>query len=41
MSSASPSPEILEPLRFGGRSGEYFRIWIVNLALTLLTLGLY
>lgn len=41
MSSASPLPETLEPLRFGGRSGEYFRIWIVNLALTLLTLGLY
>ncbi len=27
--------------RFGGRGGEYFRIWIVNLALTILTLGIY
>lgn len=41
MSSASTPLATPEPLRFGGRSGEYFRIWIVNLALTLLTLGLY
>jgi len=27
--------------QFTGRGGEYFRIWIVNLALTLLTLGIY
>lgn len=27
--------------RFTGRGGEYFRIWIVNLALTILTLGIY
>lgn len=26
---------------FRGRGGEYFRIWIVNLALSLLTLGIY
>ena len=26
---------------FTGTAGEYFRIWIVNLALTLLTLGIY
>ncbi|MGH6871557.1 MAG: YjgN family protein [Rhizomicrobium sp.] len=26
---------------FRGRGSEYFRIWIVNLALTLLTLGIY
>ena len=26
---------------FTGRGSEYFRIWIVNLALTLLTLGIY
>lgn len=26
---------------FSGRGGEYFRIWIVNLALTILTLGIY
>ncbi|WP_102127382.1 YjgN family protein [Deinococcus planocerae] len=29
------------PLSFTGQSGEYFRIWIVNLALTVVTLGLY
>jgi uncharacterized membrane protein YjgN (DUF898 family) len=29
------------PLRFSGSGSEYFRIWIVNLLLTLLTLGLY
>jgi uncharacterized membrane protein YjgN (DUF898 family) len=28
-------------LRFVGSGSEYFRIWIVNLLLTLLTLGLY
>ena len=28
-------------LAFHGRAGEYFRVWIVNLCLTLLTLGLY
>lgn len=29
------------PLRFTGSGAEYFRIWIVNLLLTLVTLGLY
>lgn len=29
------------PLRFTGSGSEYFRIWIVNLLLTLVTLGLY
>ena len=29
------------PLRFSGSTNEYFRIWFVNLVLTLLTLGLY
>jgi uncharacterized membrane protein YjgN (DUF898 family) len=28
-------------LEFRGTGGEYFRIWIVNLALTILTLGIY
>lgn len=28
-------------LQFDGQAGEYFRIWIVNVALTLLTLGVY
>ena len=29
------------PLRFTGKGGEYFRIWIVNVFLTILTLGIY
>jgi uncharacterized membrane protein YjgN (DUF898 family) len=28
-------------LAFSGRGGEYFRIWVVNLFLTLITLGIY
>ena len=34
------SPQTL-PFRFHGKSGEYFRIWIVNLILSILTLGIY
>lgn len=33
-----PAPE---PMKFTGTGSEYFRIWIVNLALTYLTLGIY
>jgi uncharacterized membrane protein YjgN (DUF898 family) len=29
------------PVEFTAAAGEYFRIWIVNLALTILTLGIY
>ncbi len=29
------------PFQFHGRTGEFFRIWIVNTALTILTLGIY
>ncbi|MBY5994048.1 YjgN family protein [Ferrimonas balearica] len=29
------------PFRFHGEGGEFFRIWLVNLALTLVTLGFY
>jgi uncharacterized membrane protein YjgN (DUF898 family) len=29
------------PFEFTGKAGEYFRIWIVNIALTVLTLGIY
>ncbi|GAC1627309.1 MAG: DUF898 family protein [Nevskia sp.] len=38
MTPAAPAPE---RLRFTGSGGEYFRIWIVNLLLTILTLGIY
>ncbi|MEO8011753.1 MAG: YjgN family protein [Dokdonella sp.] len=41
-----PAPPARAPMRehrfeFHGQAGEYFRIWIVNLALTLVTLGIY
>jgi uncharacterized membrane protein YjgN (DUF898 family) len=29
------------PLQFSGKAGEYFKIWIVNLCLSVLTLGIY
>jgi len=29
------------PLNFTGKGSEYFRIWIVNIALSILTLGIY
>jgi len=35
-----PQPQRL-PIRFTGSGGEYFRIWIVNLLLTLVTLGIW
>jgi uncharacterized membrane protein YjgN (DUF898 family) len=38
--SAAPAPQRL-PIRFTGKGGEYFRIWIVNLLLTLVTLGIW
>ena len=34
-------PPAPEPLTFTGTGAEYFRIWIVNLALTLITLGVF
>ena len=36
-----PSPRAPEPLRFSGNGAEYFGIWIVNLLLTIVTLGIY
>lgn len=38
--SARPAPRI-EQFVFTGKGGEYFRIWIVNLFLSVLTLGIY
>ena len=35
------SAEQRHPLEFTATAGEYFRIWIVNLALTLVSLGVY
>jgi len=31
----------LKSIRFTGKTGEYFKIWIVNIFLTLITLGIY
>ena len=38
--ASTPAP-IEHPFEFRGDEHEYFRIWIVNLALTILTLGIY
>src|SRR3954467_12852929 len=32
---------IVEPLRFTGSGSEYFRIWITNTFLSIVTLGIY
>lgn len=36
-----PREPDIYPMSFTGTGSEYFRIWIVNLALTILTLGVY
>ncbi|MBI5716557.1 MAG: DUF898 domain-containing protein [Burkholderiales bacterium] len=40
MDNGGTTPKSL-PVRFVGSGSEYFRIWIVNLLLTLVTIGLY
>ncbi|MES2696326.1 MAG: YjgN family protein [Verrucomicrobiota bacterium] len=41
-SPGGPPPEpVSHPILFHGRTEEYFRIWIVNTLLTLLTLGVF
>jgi uncharacterized membrane protein YjgN (DUF898 family) len=42
----TPTPEIppvkaQEPFQFKGTGGEYFKIWIVNVLLSIITLGIY
>lgn len=39
-SSAEQQPSI-EPFTFHGNGADYFRIWIVNMLFTILTLGIY
>ena len=43
--ASNPAPGAVAPhklaFEFRGSGGEFFRIWIVNIALTLLTLGIY
>lgn len=36
-----PQPIDAHPLEFSGSGGEYFRVWIVNVLLSIVTLGLY
>jgi uncharacterized membrane protein YjgN (DUF898 family) len=40
-SAPAPAGHAPEQLRFTGTGSEYFGIWIVNLLLTLITLGIY
>lgn len=40
MTQSADAPQT-HPIEFTGSGSEYFRIWIVNLALTILTLGIY
>ena len=42
ISKSAQNPEYkIIPFEFTGKAGEYFSIWIVNMALTILTLGIY
>jgi len=41
MESTMNPPSQTLPFKFHGKSGEYFRIWIVNVVLIILTLGIY
>lgn len=38
--AAAPAPRLV-PVEFTGTAGAYFRIWTVNTALTIVTLGIY
>ena len=40
-SDDTPAPPQDMKLEFSGSAGEYFRIWIVNLCLTLITIGIF
>ena len=39
--AASPAAGQVVSLKFAGQAGEYFRIWIVNVCLSIVTLGIY
>ena len=41
MSAFMPQEIGAHPLEFTGRGGEYFRVWIVNVLLSIVTLGFY
>lgn len=37
----APAASVRNTMRFEGSAGEYFKIWIVNIALTIVTLGIF
>lgn len=37
----APAASVRNTMRFEGSTGEYFKIWIVNIALTIVTLGIF
>jgi uncharacterized membrane protein YjgN (DUF898 family) len=39
--TAPQAPAVRHQMRFEGSGGEYFKIWIVNLALSIVTLGIF
>ncbi|MGQ4808000.1 hypothetical protein NKDENANG_01367 [Candidatus Entotheonellaceae bacterium PAL068K] len=39
--TAPPGSTAYIPFRFTGKSSEYFQIWVINIFLTILTLGIY
>ncbi len=41
METTIDTPTQTLPFQFHGKTGEYFRIWIVNVVLSILTLGIY
>ena len=41
MSTFLPQNIDAHPMEFTGRGGEYFRVWIVNVLLSIITLGIY
>ena len=41
VASGAPEAPVRTTLRFEGTPGEYFKIWIVNVALTAVTLGIF
>ncbi|HHI92316.1 MAG TPA: DUF898 domain-containing protein [Gammaproteobacteria bacterium] len=40
-STTNPTPEHSIPFEFTGNTNEFFSIWIINVLLTILTLGIY
>jgi uncharacterized membrane protein YjgN (DUF898 family) len=41
MNTSATAPAVVRPFEFSGSGFEYFKIWIVNIFLTVVTLGIY